>query len=249
MKYSTPILSVLCLLSSTPGFCAPVPANGDWPQLAHGPDRSGHAPNGVAPPYRARWIWCGPSLTLRNRAANPAWSDDLGLRTQPGPDYPLPDKVSFTIAGRAQPVVAGGRVFISDMDGRIHALSLDDGRTLLTADNPRGTAAALGVSGNVVIATLIPGAVAGFDAATGRRLWRVETAKAITGAPLLIGGRVYTGCHDGRIYALDALSGKVLWTSQDLGAPIVSDLCGDTSAIYVGAENMFFHKLELANGN
>src|SRR3954470_18840792 len=197
MNCSTGMLLMVSWLSIAPGSCALAQGNGDWPQLAHGPDRSGHAPSGVPPPYRARWIWCGPSLTLRNGAANPAWSDDLGLRTQPGPDYPLPDKVSFTIAGRAQPVVADGRVFIGDMDGRIHALSLDDGRTLWTADNPGGTAAALGVSGNVVIATLIPGAVAGFDAATGRRLWRVETPKAITGAPLVIDGRVYTGCHDG----------------------------------------------------
>src|SRR3954464_15931484 len=117
MKYTTTMISVLCLLSIARGCCALAQGVGDWRQLAHGPDRSGHAPNGVAPPYRARWIRCGPSLTLRNRAANPAWSDDLGVRTQPGPDYPLPDKVSFTIAGRAQPVVAGGRVFIGDMDG------------------------------------------------------------------------------------------------------------------------------------
>jgi hypothetical protein len=134
------------------------------------------------------------------------------------------------------------------MDGKVHALSLDDGRTLWTAENPGGTSAALGISGDVVIGTAIPGAVAGFEAATGRRLWRVETPKAITGAPLVIDGSVYVGCHDGRIYAFDAMSGKVLWTSQDLGAPVVSDLCGDASAIYFGAENMVFHKLQRASG-
>ncbi|HUR45771.1 MAG TPA: PQQ-binding-like beta-propeller repeat protein, partial [Candidatus Saccharimonadales bacterium] len=227
---------------------APLSTASDWPQLARDAGRTAHASASVAPPYRARWIWCGPSLTLRNRAANPSWPDDLGVRTKPGADYPLPEKVSFTFAGRAQPVVASGKVFIGDVDGRIYALSLDDGRTLWTADNPGGTCAALAVAGDVVVATSMRGAAIGFDSATGRRLWRVETAKAITGAPLVLGTTVFSGCHDGRMYAIDASSGKIHWTSTNLGAPIVSELCGDTNAIYVGAENMFFHKLDPATG-
>src|SRR4051812_16273180 len=221
MRFSTAILLVLSGLSFTSGFAAPGPANSDWPQLARDPARTAHASAGVAPPYRARWIWCGPSLTLRNRAANAAWPDDLGVRTKPGADYPLPEKVSFTFAGRAQPVVADGRVYIGDMDGRVYALSLEDGRTLWTADNPGGTCAALAVAGDVVIATSIPGAIAGFNVASGRRLWRVKARKAITGAPLMIGSTIFCGCHDGRVYAIDAPSGRVLWTSENLGAPIV----------------------------
>jgi len=243
LKCATALLLILSLMG-----CAAAAESSDWPQLARDSARTAHAPRGVPPPYRACWIWCGPERTLRNRAANPAWSDDLALGVKPGADYPMPEKVPFTFAGRAQPVVGGGKVFIGDMDGKIYALSLEDGRTLWMADNPGGTCAALAVVGEVVVATAIPGAIAGFDAATGRRLWRVETTKAITGAPLVIGGKVFSGCHDGHFYAVEALSGKTLWTSADLKAPIVSDLCGDTNAIYVGAENMFFHKLDLATG-
>src|SRR5206468_1318188 len=78
--------------------------------------------------------------------------------------------------------------------------------------------------------------------------WHVETPKAITAEPLLVGARVFCGCHDGHIYAVDAQNGKVAWTSVNLGAPIVSELCGDDSALYGGAENLFFHKLEAATG-
>ncbi len=248
MRCSTPILLVFCWLSIIPGISAPVSPDSDWPQLAREANRTAHASLGVAPPYRARWIWCGPSLTLRNKFANPTWRDDLGVRLQPGADYPLPEKVPFTLAGRAQPVVAAGRVFLGDMDGRIYALTLEDGRTLWTADNPGGSCSALAVIDQVVVATAIPGGVSGFDVVTGKRMWRFETPKAITGAPLAIGRQVFTGCHDGRVYALDAPSGKLLWRSTDLGAPIVSDLCGDADAIYFGAENMVFHKLDSANG-
>src|SRR5262249_8525974 len=95
----------------------------DWPQLARNPQRTAVSPSGVPPPYQGRWIWCGPDKTLRNTAANPAWPDDLASGTNRGVNYPLPERVPFTIAGRAQPVVSGGRVFIGDMDGSVYALA------------------------------------------------------------------------------------------------------------------------------
>ena len=58
-------------------FQAGAAEDGDWPQLAHDPGRTACASKGVAPPYRARWIWCGRDKTLRNRAADPAWPNDL----------------------------------------------------------------------------------------------------------------------------------------------------------------------------
>ncbi len=220
----------------------------DWPQLGCDAGRTGCAPHGVPPPYRARWIWCGPERVLQNKAANPAWPDDLAPGTQAGVNYPMPEKVPFTFSGRTQPVVSGDRVFIGDMEGRVFCLSLDDGRTLWAAAHPGGTCAALAVGGNVVVATAIPGGLTGFSAGTGERLWHADTPKAITGAPLVIGATVFSGCHDGRVYAWEIAGGKLLWTSESLGAPIVSDLCGGENAVYVGAENLVFHKLEAAAG-
>lgn len=248
MRLSSPHTLFLFLLSVTTGFSAPTIGDADWPQLARDSARTAHAPRGVPPPYRARWIWCGPEKTLRNKAANSAWPDDLALGTNAGVDYPMPEKVPFTLAGRAQPVVADGKVFIGDMDGKVYCLSLDDGRTLWVAENPGGTCAALAVAGDVVVATAIPGGITGFDVAAGHQRWCVETPKAITGSPLSIGGKIFSGCHDGHVYGLDASSGNLLWTSENLGASIVGDLCGDADAIYVGAENMFFHKLDVATG-
>ena len=230
---------------TNPGSAA---EDGDWLQLAHDPGRTACALKGVAPPYRARWIWCGPDKTLRNRAADPAWPDDLAVGTQPGVNYPMPERVPFTFAGRAQPVAAGGRVFIGDMDGTIYAIALQDGRMLWANPNPGGTCAALAVVHDVVVATAIPGGMSGFDAATGQPRWHLDTPKAITGAPLVVGNKAVTGCHDGRVYAVEVSTGKPLWTSPYLGAPVVSDLCGDETALYVGAENMFFHKLDPATG-
>lgn len=248
MHLSICIVVLLFSLSLASGLSAETIGDGDWPQLARDPGRTAHAPHGVAPPYRARWIWCGAERTLRNKAANAAWPDDLAVGTNGGVDYPMPDKVPFTFAGRAQPVVADGKVFVGDMDGKVYGLSLDDGRTLWIGENPGGTCAALAVVDAVVIATAIPGGITGFDVATGRQRWHIDSPKAMTGAPLVIGGKVFSGCHDGRVYAADASSGKVVWISANLGAPIVGDLCGDAAAIYAGAENMFFHELDAGTG-
>src|SRR5882762_11665330 len=108
------LLSTLSLVS---GVSASTILDSDWPQLARDPGRTAHSLHGVPPPYRARWIWCGPDKTLRNKAANAAWPDDLGTRA--GMDYPMPALVPFTLAGRAQPVVANGKVFIGDLDGKV----------------------------------------------------------------------------------------------------------------------------------
>ncbi|PYJ02769.1 MAG: hypothetical protein DME25_15265, partial [Verrucomicrobia bacterium] len=248
MKRSSPAALALFASSLASGFCASTVSDVDWPQLARESGRAAYAPHGVSPPYQARWIWCGPERTLRNKAANAAWPDDLPVGTKGGVDYPMPDKVSFTLAGRAQPVVAGGKVFIGDLDGKVYGLSLDDGGTLWIGENPGGTCAALAVVGEVVIATAIPGSIAALDVATGRQRWRIDTPKAITGAPLVIGAKVFSGCHDGHVYAVEASSGRLLWTSPNLGASVVGELCGEVSAVYVGAENMFFHRLDAATG-
>src|SRR5262245_40582482 len=75
----------------------------DWPQLQGNAERTGHTPDAVAPPYRARWIWCGPSLTLRNKESQSGWPDDL--RAREGYSCPLPRTVEFTIANSVQPIV------------------------------------------------------------------------------------------------------------------------------------------------
>ncbi len=245
--FLTTLLGTGMLVSSVAAQQTAIP-EGDWPQLGRDAGRTAFSPQGPPPPYRARWIWLGTERTLRNRASNPAWPDNLRLGTGPGENYPMPRSVPHTFSGRVQPVVAGGRLFIGDMEGRVYAIALDDGRTLWVGQNPGGTAASAAVAGDVVVVTAITGGITALDAATGKLRWRVETPKAITAAPLAVGGRVFSGCHDGHVYAIDAATGRLLWKS-DTGAPIVADLCGDESAVFVGSEDMYFHKLDINTGS
>jgi len=64
MKRRPRIATLWLLLGLTPGLSAAGSADQDWPQLAREPGRTAHALQGVPPPYRARWMWCGPERTL-----------------------------------------------------------------------------------------------------------------------------------------------------------------------------------------
>src|SRR5262249_13051668 len=96
-------VAIVLLVGCTPAW--PARAAEDRPHRAYDWGRAPTAAEGVAPPYRARWIWCGPDRILRNKASNPAWPDDLSLGDRPGVNYPMPARVPLTFAGRAQSVV------------------------------------------------------------------------------------------------------------------------------------------------
>jgi len=113
----------------------------DWPQLQRDAARTGRTADSVAPPYRARWIWLGPSQTLRNRDSESGWPDDL--RSREGYTYPgLPTRTDFTVADSVQLVLAAGRLFFGTMEGRAFALETNDGSTAWEQTLPAATVAA-----------------------------------------------------------------------------------------------------------
>src|SRR6478672_7368248 len=85
----------------------------DWPQLQGSAARTGRTADSVAPPYRLKWAWMGPGNTQTS--------------------VPLNGGSAITIAGRAQPVIAAGRVFIGTIDGSAHGISASTGQTLWSA--------------------------------------------------------------------------------------------------------------------
>ncbi len=63
----------------------------------------------------------------------------VGLRMREFEDYPMPKSVCFSFAGSMQPILAGGVVYVADLQGKVYALKADEGRTLGTADHPGGS--------------------------------------------------------------------------------------------------------------
>jgi hypothetical protein len=199
----------------------------DWPQLQGNAARTGRTTDSIAPPYKFKWVWMGPTTTLTT--------------------LPITGSSSLTIAGRAQAVVAAGRVFIGTLEGGAYAINATTGQTLWSAAVPGGTMATAAVSVNVVIFVSLKGVVYAFDVSTGTQVWSYDSGYSITTAPCVDSTRVYIANHHGDVLALDAGTGTVIW-AQRVAAPVDGDIAADTTTVYVPAEDMFVYALAAGTG-
>lgn len=220
----------------------------DWPQLQQNAARQGHVPQEVAPPYRARWIWFGPDLVLRNRVSEVGAQWDMDLTSREGQHYPMPRELPFCLAGSMQPICSAGRLFVADCQSRVYALNADDGATLWSADLPGGSLwPGVATERHVAFASLL-GYVVGWNGADGQRAWQFDTGKSITSAPALVGDTLYVASQSGHVHALRLSDGTRLWTSPPLGAPIQGGLCVAHERVYVGTEAMYAFALDVHTG-
>ena len=117
------------------------------------------------------------------------------------------------------PVVADGRVYVTDTEATIRAFKVSDGtliwQTRLTTD--KGNTASLfggGVSfaDGKLYATNGVGDAAALDAATGSLTWKKRPGGPLRGAPTVANGHVYVVSQDNQIFALKQDSGDTIWT-------------------------------------
>ena len=133
------------------------------------------------------------------------WTTDIGTGSG--------DRVQL-LAG---PVVAGGRVYTLDAQGRVSALSADRGRRIWQRNiTPKGEdEGALGggvaLSGGVLYVSTGYGEVVAFDPASGDELWRGRVGVPLRGAPTISNGRLFVITYDNQLFSLDARNGQVLW--------------------------------------
>ena len=162
---------------------------------------------------------CSASPAVTNPATGPSWNGwgngvnnaryakAAGLTAADLPRLKL--KWAFGYAGvdsaRAQPALAGGRLFVASENGEIHALDPKTGCTHWTVRARMGVRTALsvgpyrtpGASGYAVFFGDGRANIYALDANTGRELWvrKVDDHRyaAITGAPTYHDGRLYVG--------------------------------------------------------
>jgi len=109
-------------------------------------------------------------------------------------------------AARAQPTLAGGRLFVASENGEVHALNPKTGCTFWTFKAQAGVRTAPSVSayrtadgkrGNAVLFGDGRANVYAVDAQSGKQLWTVKVdehpSASITGAPIVYDGRLFIG--------------------------------------------------------
>jgi polyvinyl alcohol dehydrogenase (cytochrome) len=188
--------------------------------------------------------WNGWGVTLsndrfqRDAAANLTAADVPRLKVKWAFGFPG-DR-----AAAVQPSIAGRRVFVASVPGRVYALDLKEGCVYWTfdADTQVRTAVEVGDAGGVAAAFFgdVGGTVYSVDASTGRLRWRRHVddhpVTRVTGTPKLYGARLYVPVSSveefaaadphypcctfrGSVVALDAGTGEVVWKTYVIADP------------------------------
>jgi outer membrane protein assembly factor BamB len=220
--------------------CAPAAA-GDWPQWL-GPNRDNSSPEKVTP-----WQQKPPVL----------WRQPAG-------------------EGHSSPVVADGRVFLHSRvkdrnEEEVAAFDAKSGKELWRKTYPRaaftslygnGPRATPAVVGGKVYTFGITGILTCWEAASGDKVWQVDTLKQFQAknlffgmacSPLVVDGRVLlnVGGKGASVVALDAGSGAVAWKGLDdpasYSSPVVFGKGKERQVVFLTGANLV--SLDPADGS
>jgi outer membrane protein assembly factor BamB len=149
---------------------------------------------------------------------------------------------SISAPARAEPTVAGGRVFIITVEDDLDVLSAKDGHQLWTHSGIPETAGLIGgaspaVSGEVAVAGYSSGELYALAVENGRVLWSdnlavtrsmdaVAALADIRGRPVIDRDRVFAIGHSGRMMAIDRRTGDQVW-EQPIGGTHGPWVAGD----------------------
>ncbi|MDT0507282.1 PQQ-binding-like beta-propeller repeat protein [Novosphingobium sp. MMS21-SN21R] len=121
----------------------------------------------------------------------------------------------------ASPVVGGGKMFVMDTEGTVHAFDAATGSrvwdTAVKAEKQNANSTFGGGAAfddGVVYVTNGVGEVAALDAASGSIKWRVKPAGPLRGSPTIAFGQVMVMTQDNQILAINAADGAVLWNEN-----------------------------------
>lgn len=174
----------------------------------------------------------GLDVVLPPAAANDAWGQPGGNAAKSMGHLALAEAPAqawrASIPGGTQrvrlaapPTVDGGKLFVVDTDGVVHAFDATNGGKLWSVSTVKGDdnkrvrfGGGASAEGGRVFATNGIGEVVALDAANGSEVWRAKPGGPLRGAPTLANGQVYALSQDNQLFALDQANGTVLWTQS-----------------------------------
>lgn len=180
----------------------------------------------------------GIPVTVPAAVANAAWGQPGGNASKSMGNLALGDTLNKAWSARvpgggkfahlaAAPVVSGGRLYVMDAEGAVHALDAQSGAEIWKTDtaskddsSPKALfGGGVSVDGDRAYAANGLGEVVALDTADGKIVWRTRPAGKTLGAPLrgapsLANGNVYVLSQDNQLFALTQADGTVVWTES-----------------------------------
>ncbi|HEX3673924.1 MAG TPA: PQQ-binding-like beta-propeller repeat protein [Rhizomicrobium sp.] len=193
-------------LAKTDVVLPPPYANSEWPQAG------GYATNAM---YHLEAS--GPLHVIWQQDAGKGSDDDSRLT--------------------APPIVAGGRVYVLDAEAHVFAFNAGDGKPLWdkelapkggsgpflgmfgsdhSIDPTKGFGGGVAYEDGKIFVSTGFGDVFAFDAASGKKIWKVNLGVPIVNAPVANGGRVFVSTQDNHFFALAEMDGRTLWDNQGI---------------------------------
>lgn len=135
------------------------------------------------------------------------------------------------------PVVQGGVVYVSSLDGSLYAVDANTGETKWRYSTGNAVSTTPTVSGSTVYIGGFGDKLIAVDASTGTQKWSFTAGDWIWSQPLVDGSRVYFGDFNGDVYALSSSDGSVQWQKNVANKPIRSALALVSGTLLVGSED------------
>jgi len=150
---------------------------------------------------------------------------------------------------QAQPVIAGGKVFIGTAMGNLHAFEATTGKKLWTFKAGGPILHTAGVENGKVFFGCLDGNVYALDAAEGKEAWCFKSGlrTGFSTAVLLAEGKVFVANRGGAYFALSQKGGAAVW-KRDLGVPLLMSPAYDEGKLFLGAMDMRVYALDSKTG-
>lgn len=163
----------------------------------------------------------------------------------------------LVIRGLAAPTSDGSRIYAGFDNGKVAALSIDDGSMIWESTIAAPTGASeleniVDVDGNMVhfaqevYATSYNGHAAALAAESGEIIWRRELSSV--NSPAIAQGDVFVTDVDSVVRAFDRLSGTTVWTQNKLRARGLTAPAVLGNLVVVGDFEGYLHFLDIATG-
>lgn len=153
-------------------------------------------------------------------------------------------------------VVESGRVFVSQVEGRLFALDGRTGKILWDRHYPYCVASSPTIADGVVYQSFLPacpkesgdalGLIVAVDARTGKELWRYSGSPSESSL-LVIGRLLYFGAWNHKVYALDLKTQRTRWATET-DAEIDSSPAYSGGTIFIGTNGGSVYALSAWTG-